>query len=177
MEWTFCSIDDDRLKKNDFDCGVPALNDYLIKYARQNHKKGIAKTFVAIANPGNWEVAGYYSLSMGEIEFESLPERYRRGLPRYPLPAVRIGKLAVSQSMQGRRLGEKLLMDALNKAVRLSQDIGVFAVTVDALNEPVKQFYLKYGFLPLENSDLSLFIPIRSIVGAFESAKKMVFIA
>ncbi len=60
------------------------------------------------------------------------------------------------------------LLDALNKAVRLSADVGLFAVTFDALKERAKEFYLRYGFLPLESSELSLFIPITRIVEAFE---------
>lgn len=168
MKLIFCPIDDSRVRKENFDCGVPELNDYLKKYARQNHIRGMATTFVAIPQDGDGRVSGYYSSSMGEIKRELLPEQYRRRLPRYPVPAMRIGKLAVDRAMQGRGLGEKLLVDALNKAVRLSADVGVFAVTVDALNERAKEFYVRYGFLPLESSELSLFIPITRIVEAFE---------
>src|SRR6476620_1838982 len=98
MEWIFCSIDDSRVIRENFDCGVPELNQYLKKYARQNQRKGIAKTWVAIPQDGDGQVAGYYSISMAALQLELLPENYRRGLPRYPLPVMRIGKLAVTQS-------------------------------------------------------------------------------
>lgn len=162
MEWIFCPIDGN-VRKEDFDCGVSELNEYLKKYARQNHKKGIAKTFVAIPEAGNGEVSGYYSVSMAEIKRESLPENYSRGLPRYPVPAMRVGKLAVAQLMQGRGLGEELLIECFRRAVRLSSEVGIFGVTVDALNEQAKEFYLKYGFIPLHNDGLSLFMPIATI--------------
>ena len=106
--------------------GVPELNEYLQKYARQNHKKGIAKTVVAILEAGNGEVAGYYSIAVGEIKREFLPENYRRGLPRYPVPAMLVVKLAVEKTMQGRRLGEELLLESLRKALHLSSEVGIF---------------------------------------------------
>jgi len=111
---------------------------------QQNHKKGIAKTWVAIPQSGENEVVGYYSISMAELKRESLPNQSTKGLPRYPILVMRIGKLAVTQTMQGKHLGETLLVDAFAKVIRLSEDIGV---TVDALNESAKAFYLKYGFL------------------------------
>jgi predicted GNAT family N-acyltransferase len=167
MEWIFCSIDDSRVIRDNFNCGVPELNQYLQKYARQNQRKGIAKTWVAIPQDGDGQVAGYYSISMAELQLELLPENYRKGLPRYPLPVMRIGKLAVTQSMQGKRLGETLLVDAFNRVIRLSEDIGVLGVIVDALNEQAKGFYLQYGFISLEGDELSLFIPITRILEAF----------
>ncbi|MCL1467771.1 GNAT family N-acetyltransferase [Argonema galeatum] len=167
MQWIFCSIDDAGVIRDNFDCGIPELNEYLKKYARQNQRKGIAKTWVAITQGGDRQVAGYYSISMAELKQESLPENYRKGLPRYPIPVMRIGKLAVTQSMQGRRLGETLLVDAFNRVIRLSQDIGVFGVIVDALNAQAKEFYLKYSFITLESDELSLFIPITRILEEF----------
>jgi hypothetical protein len=72
VNWIFCPIDNSISREN-FDCGVPELNEYLKKYARQNDVKGIAKTFIAIPHTENREVAGYYSVSMAEIRHESLP--------------------------------------------------------------------------------------------------------
>lgn len=166
MEWIFCSIDDDTVNRGNFDCGVPKLNDYLKKYAKQNDKRGIAKTFVAISEGENKDVAGYYSVGMAEIKRESLPAIYRRGIPRYPVPAMRLSRLAVALAIQGRGLGEELLMQCFRKAVRLSSEVGIFAVIVDAKNQPVKEFYWKYGFIPFEDNELSLFIPISTITNS-----------
>ncbi|MEC4986611.1 MAG: GNAT family N-acetyltransferase [Oscillatoria sp. PMC 1068.18] len=167
MEFIFLPIDSS-VRRDNFDCGVPALNDYLKKYARQNHVKNVAKTFVAIVDAESRQVVGYYSLSMGQIEFTSLPEQYRKGLPRYPLPAMRIGKLAVDLSMQGRGLGKALLVKCFLSAVSLSSEIGIFAITVDAINEQANEFYLKYGFVSLEGEAFSLFIPIRTVKSVIE---------
>jgi predicted GNAT family N-acyltransferase len=162
VEWIFCPIDGS-FRREDFDCGNPELNEYLKKYAKQNDEKGIAKTFVAILQPGTKNVLGYYSTSMAEIKRESLPANYTKKLPRYPLPAMRIGKLAVDKSMQGRGLGKELLMQCFRGAVRMSSEIGIFLVTVDAIDEQAKAFYLKYGFTTLEDNDLSLFIPMKAV--------------
>jgi GNAT superfamily N-acetyltransferase len=167
VEWIFCPISS-RVNRDNFDCGIPELNDYLKKYARQNHQKGIATTIVAIKPTGCPDVLGYYSVSMSEIQRESLPEEERKRLPRYPIPAMRIGKLAVERTLQGKGLGKALLMECFRLAVRLSSDVGIFAVTVEAINEQARTFYLKYGFIPLENQERSLFIPLRTVSRAIE---------
>jgi GNAT superfamily N-acetyltransferase len=167
LELIFYPIDGS-VRKEDFDCGITELNDYLKKYARQNHERGIAKTFVALLNTGDKTIVGYYSTSMAEIRRESFPENYRRRLPRYPIPAMRIGKLAVDKSVQGKGLGKELLMQAFGSVVRLSSEVGIFAVTVDAFDEQAKQFYLKYGFIPLEDNERSLFLPMKTILTVIE---------
>lgn len=163
MECIFHPLDSS-VSKNAFDCGVPKLNDYLKQYAGQNDRKGIAKTFVAILKEDGNEVVGYYTISMSSITFDSLPEQLRKRLPRYPVPAMLIGQLAVDTSMQGRGLGKRLLMDALSKAVRLADEVGIFAVRVDALDDESKQFYLKYGFIPLIDYEFSLLLPMATIL-------------
>jgi predicted GNAT family N-acyltransferase len=168
MEYIICSIEATGAIRDNFDCGIPELNEYLQKYAKQNHKKGIAKTWVAIPQSGEVEVLGYYAISMAELKRESLPSQSTKGLPRYPIPVMRIGKLAVTQAMQGKGLGETLLIDAFVKVMRFSQDIGVFGVTVDALNESAKAFYIKYGFIPLSDNQSSLFIPLKTIQSGFQ---------
>jgi predicted GNAT family N-acyltransferase len=164
MEYIICSINEKRVIRDNFDCGVSELNEYLKKYAKQNDNKGISKTWVAIsALNDNRDIVGYYSISMAELKQDLLPEDYRQKLPRYPLPVIRIGKLAVDLSMQGKRLGETLLMDALYRGIRLANDIGVYGFTVDAINEKAKTFYLNYGFIPLKDNDSSLFISLKNL--------------
>lgn len=158
---------DKSFNTDSFDCGVPQLNDYLQKYAKQNQKKNIAKTYVATSGDESKEVLGYYSASTGEIAIESLPESFQKGLPRYPIPVVRIGKLAVSLSMQGQGLGRELLIHALYTAFKLSQEIGIFAVVVDAIDDRAKYFYIKNGFIAFQNKAMSLFIPMNKIAEAF----------
>lgn len=163
MTWNFLSIAKNH-ERAAFDCGYPILNEYLKRYARQNHNKGIAKTIVAISALGGLKIDGYYTVSSSVIEFESLPESYQRRMPNYPIPAVLIGKLAVDNSVKGRGLGRELLVDALYRTVRASGEIGIFAVRVDAIDLQAKEFYLKHEFIPFQDRELSLFLPIETII-------------
>ena len=163
MTWNFLSIAKNH-QRAAFDCGYPILNEYLKRYARQNHNKGIAKTIVAISASGGLKIDGYYTVSSSVIEFESLPESYQRRMPNYPIPAVLIGKLAVDNSVKGQGLGRELLVDALYRTVRASQEIGIFAVRVDAIDLQAKEFYLKHEFIPFQDRELSLFLPIETII-------------
>lgn len=169
VEWLFYPLDG-TVQKNAFDCGIPKLDQYLKQYARQNQKKGIAQTIVAVPRHGDRIVAGYYSVSMSQVEHQSLPEIQRKGLPRYPIPAMLIGQLAVDRSMQGRGLGAELLVDAFQRAIRLSAEVGIFAVRVDAVNEQAKKFYLKYGFIAFQDQPFSLFLPLTVVLNAFSRA-------
>ena len=126
------------LKK--FDCGVEPLNTYFHRFAKKNDRLGIGKTYILMEDV---KVLGYYTISMAQIEFKSLPKTTQTGLPRYPLPATRIGRLAVSLEAQGKGFGEYLLMDALARSVRVSEDIALYAMIVDAKDPTAKNFYLR----------------------------------
>jgi GNAT superfamily N-acetyltransferase len=162
VKWIISPLDSE-FEKTDFDCNESRLNDYLKKYASQNQKKDYSLTFVA-TEPESKKVVGYYSVSASSIEFANLPESMKKGLPKYPAPVMLIGQLAVDKTSRGRGLGRVLLMHALSKAIRLSEEIAIFAVRVDAIDERSREFYLKYGFVPLQDSPLSLLLPVRTII-------------
>ena len=154
------------LTKAKFDCGYPELNQYLSRYALKNDRLSIGKTFVALTDMQ--EVAGYLTVRSAQIAANSLPEDITAALPRYPVPAFRIGKLAVDLRFQGSGVGRWTLTQALRKALEVSQTVGVFAVLVDAIDEKAKGFYLKYGFIPFEAHPLTLFLPLTTIKIALE---------
>lgn len=151
-------------QKQNFDCGEPSLNDFLKKYARQNDERGLGKTFVAVL-PNEVEVLAFYTISTASVSFEMLPEK----LPRYPIPTVHLGRLAVDKKMQGHGLGEILLIDALEKTVLIADKIGIYAIELYALTENAKRFYLKYGFVELKDDDKHLYLPIKTIKDSFET--------
>ncbi len=151
------------IKKKEFDCGIEDLNRYLRQFAIPNDKKNVGKTFIAVDDADPLQPVGYYTVSMAQIRFEELPEDVRKGLPKYPIPAMRIGKLAVDTSSQGRRIGAFLLKDAFLRAVKISSEVALHFVVVDALNENAKAFYLKYGFIPLGSDSLTLVIALKTI--------------
>ena len=147
-------------KIKDFDCGDESLNTYLTRYAKKNDRLSISRTFVAGIEKA---VVGYISLSNAQISAESLPDDVRGKLPRYPVPALRIGRLAVDAKLHGSGIGSWLLKQAFIKALQIAESAGIFAVIVDAIDEKAKQFYLKYGFIPLPTMPLTLFIPLQTI--------------
>lgn len=146
-----------------FDCGNSSLNDYLKRYALQNQKARYSVTYVA-SREGSKEIAGYYCSSASVIEFANIPEKQKRKLPRYPAPVMLIGQLAVAKEMQGKGLGRILLMHGLSNAIKISEEMGIYAVRVDAIDEDAKKFYLKYGFVPLKDNDYSLILPLKTII-------------
>jgi predicted N-acetyltransferase YhbS len=145
----------------DFSCTKPLFSEYLKRFARQNDERNIAKTFVAIDD--NNRVYGYYSLSATSIEFEELPEELTKQLPGYPIPASLIGKLAVDSGNEGQGLGSRLLIEALQRILSISEEMAIKVVLVDAIDEEAKGFYLHFGFIELPGHDLKLFLPIETI--------------
>lgn len=147
--------------RDKFDCGEPALNEYLRSYARQNDDSDVAKCFVAVDD--NKRVLGYYTLSSAGVEFNDLPAAYTKHLPKYPVPAARIGRFAVDTSMQRKKLGARLLIDALQRVARVTGDMAVKVVVVDAKSERAKEFYLHFGFIELVDCPTALFLPVDTI--------------
>ncbi len=167
MNLTFEKISRDVNRKN-FDCSVHSLNEYLKKYAWQNFKKNVGVTILAFEEGSRDKILGYYTVSMAQIDFEHLPLELSKGLPRYPVPAMRIGRIAVDRSAQAKGVGSALLKDALRRAVALSTEVGTSAVLVDAINEQAKGFYEHYGFVALNDLPSALVLPVATIVRAFE---------
>lgn len=147
-----------RHNREKFDCGEESLNEFLRKYARQNNEKGFGRTFAAVLS-GETEVAGYYTISSGSISFEIVPSK----IPHYPIPVIHLGRLAVDSKMHGQRLGEILLIDALERAVLIAGQTGVYAVELYALTDNAKRFYLKYGFVELKDDEKHLYLPIETL--------------
>lgn len=145
-----------------FACGKPSLDDFLRTMAGQYDKRRFGRTFVAVP-AGEVRVIGYFTLSASAIPFDHIPPDAARKLPKHPAPVVLLGRLAVDQSAQGNKLGEGLLLDALQRAVDSSAGLGVHAVEVHALDAGAARFYAKYGFVPLLDDPLHLYLPITTI--------------
>ena len=144
-----------------FDCGEEHLNEYLKKYAKKNSDNNISKTYLLIENE---IVIGYVSLAAASLDFNELPKDYEK-LPKYPIPCLRIARLAIDKNYQGKHYGKELLAFALNQALIASLKIGIKFVVVDA-KEDAKEFYEKYGFKALSGDKNKYILPTELILKA-----------
>ena len=155
-----------------FDCGEPALDEFLQRHARKNHEMGGAKTFLAIDDADNQTILGYYSLSPASIAYARTPELVRRGLARHDVPAFRLARLAVDLKVQGQGLGGQLLLSAGKRCLLASAEVGGVAMLIDAKNARVASWYASYGALPLLDAPLSLLLPLTTVEAALKVARR-----
>jgi len=146
-----------------FHCGVTSLDDYIRKQARQDVKRRVSRVFVATEAERPSAIVGYYTLSTLAIELGDLPQALARKLPRHPVPAALLGRLAVNQDAQGHKVGRMLLIDALKRTLAVSDEIAIYAMVVDAIDERAQHFYEQFGFSLLSSESRRLFLPLKSI--------------
>jgi predicted GNAT family N-acyltransferase len=148
--------------RSEFSCGKAPLDDFLRLRATQYERRRLGRTYVALF-PSATTVAGYYTLAASAVAVANLPSDVAKRLPKHPVPVILLGRLAVDQKARGQGLGRVLLRDALCRSADLSQQLGLFAVEVLAIDAEAKEFYTKYGFVPLADNDLHLVLPIKTI--------------
>lgn len=130
---------------DDFDCGKPALTHWLLQHARQAQAGGSARTFVVCAGE---RIAGYYSLTVGQIDTLEAPERVRRGMGRYPIPLVILARLAVDLDYPRKGLGSSLLQDAILRTMVIAEQAGIRALLTHPVDAQADAFYRRFGFEP-----------------------------
>jgi predicted N-acetyltransferase YhbS len=128
---------------NDFTCGNSVLDEWLKKRAAPNQSNGASRTFVVTDASG--KVFGYYALAAGAVSHKIASSAIRRNMPD-PIPVMVLARLAVDHHAQGIKLGASLLQDAVNRVVTVSQNVGVRALLVHAIDDRAKSFYEYYGF-------------------------------
>jgi ribosomal protein S18 acetylase RimI-like enzyme len=146
--------------RNGFTCGEPTLDAYLRHQAGQHQRDGIATTHVLVDDSATSRILGYCSLAAAQANLDDLQPTDRKRLPAYPVPAVRIGRLAVAIDGQGNGYGALLLGHAVNCAMQLRTQLGVKLVLVDALNERAARFYRACGFREVATNAMTLYLPL-----------------
>jgi len=126
-----------------FACGEPVLDEWLKRRALGNQTSGASRTFVVTTSER--DVMGYYALAAGAVAHHNATRSIRQNMPD-PVPVMVLARLAVDVRAQGIKLGAALLQDALQRCVLVSQNTGVRAMLVHALNDRARQFYEHYGF-------------------------------
>jgi len=157
------SFDAKQHDRKNFCSGNDQLDNYLKKHLSQGVKKGLVKAYVLADEQG--KVLGYYTLSSSSVSWSEMPESLAKKLPRYPIPAVLIGRMATDKTARsgGVRAGSKLLIHALKQSLIAADTIGVLCVIVDAKPEAVG-FYSRFGFQALKQYDeCRLYLPIQTI--------------
>jgi len=143
---------------NDFDCGQEALNGWLRKHALQNHGAGAAQTYVGLAGS---VVIGYYSLAVGQIEYNDAPERLQKGLARHPVPVMLLARLAVHKNWQSRGVGRALLRDVVLRTAQAADIAGIRALAVHAKDEHARRYYEQFDFVASPADPLQLLVLLK----------------
>jgi GNAT superfamily N-acetyltransferase len=143
-------LDPSKHRREEFDCGVDALNDYLRKRARKEMDAHLAVCFVAVPESDPGCIAGFYTLSAATILTTALPESVTKKLPRYgEVPATLLGRLARSTVFKGHGLGDRLMMSAFARAAHGAEEVASWAIITDPKDDNARQFYEDFGFSEL----------------------------
>lgn len=143
-----------------FDCGQEALNSWLRKHALQNQGAGGAQTYVGLAGGA---VIGYYSLAVGQIEYNDAPERLQKGLARHPVPIMLLARLAVHRDWQKQGVGRALLRDAVLRTLQAAEIAGIRALAVHAKDDQACRYYEQFDFVPSPTDPLHLLVLLKDI--------------
>lgn len=133
----------DKHRLDEFQCGEAILDNWLKKTALKNQFSRASRTFVVCDEENR--VVAYYAMASGSVSHSVAGGNIRRNMPD-PIPVIVLGRLAVDRTVQGKGFGVAMLKDAVLRAKAVSEQIGVRALLVHALNDKARQFYLKYGF-------------------------------
>jgi len=153
-------LDPGRHDRGAFTCGERSLDDYLRTLAGQHQRDGIASTHVLVDDDAPATILGYYSLSAAQVLLHELQPADQRRLPRYPVPAARMGRLAIGQRHQRLGYGDLLIGDAVARCLALRTELGICVLVVDALHEAAASFYEHYGFRRTAAAALCLYLPL-----------------
>lgn len=149
-----------RHHRDGFSCGEPSLDAYLRRQATQHHRDGVSTTHVLIDSAAPTVILGFYSLSAAQLLLSEMQESDRKRLPGYPVPAIRMGRLAVSVAEQGKGHGDFLIAHAVARCLNLREQLGAHVLLVDALNEKAAGFYRAYGFRYTADAAGTLYLPL-----------------
>jgi len=149
-----------------FDCGEPLLNEWLARMALKNEASGAARTYV-VCDEG--VVVGYCCLANGAIDRHEAPKPMQRNMPD-PIPVMVLGRMAVDQAFQNRKIGKALLRDAILRVLQAAEIAGIKAIPVHAISDDARQFYLRRGFLESPINPMTLFLALESARNAIHES-------
>ncbi len=165
MEYLTVALDSIH-KKGEFECENELLTNYFRNQANQDIKRQLSRCFVMVDEKNS--VKGYYTISSSSINRDLIPEDIKGKLPKSytDIPVILLGRLARDKKYKGEGIGEFLLLDAFKRCYDVTLNLGCMAVIVDPIDERAKEFYLKYGFILLPDSD-RMFITMTTLFKLF----------
>ena len=146
--------------RSSFTCGNDSLDRYIREQATQDIRRGIASVFVAVAHDQLLHIAGFFTLSAESVAPSNLPPEMAKRLPRHPIPAALVGRLAVDRNFARRGLGSVLLADAVQKATVAAELVAMTVVVVDPIDDSAQTFYSAFGFRSLQGPQRRMFLAL-----------------
>jgi GNAT superfamily N-acetyltransferase len=143
-----------------FSCGNTSLDRYIREQATQDTRRGVARVFVAVTPEEPKRIAGFFTLSAAWVLASDLPPEVAKRLPRHPIPAALVGRLAVDNSFARRGLGSILLADAVKKTMTAAETVAMTVVVVDPMDDSARAFYSAFGFRSLQGPQQRMFLTL-----------------
>jgi len=144
-----------------FNCGKPALNEWLLHRALANQSTGTSRTWVVVESESR-QVVAFYASATASILRSSAPKPMRRNQPD-EMPAILLARMGVDARHQGHGLGAALLKHFTLKALEVAQSVGVRILLVHAKDDEAKSFYVHYGFVESALDPLTLMMVLGQI--------------
>lgn len=146
--------------REQFDCGNPAINAHFLSEALSAHETYHARAFVAV-EPGSLVAIGFYCLTM----------RHLKGgrAPGY-IPAIYLPMIGVCTTHQRQGIGERLIVDAFDRSVRVSEDAGAQFLWLNSIDEQKLSYYESLGFARVKRGRLEMWISLQTLRAAAEGA-------
>lgn len=147
-----------------FDCGAPALDDWLKKYALQAHASHTSNVIVVPSTPLTNRVVGFHAIAVGQVEQANATGRLLKGAGAYPIPVAILTRLAVDRGEQGKQLGKALVVDAMRRVLAAAEHVGIRALLIHAKDEEAKKFYMHLAeFEPSPTNELHLMVLLKDV--------------
>ncbi|PWE35004.1 GNAT family N-acetyltransferase [Pelagicola sp. LXJ1103] len=152
-----------------FSCGVPQIDNYLKLTAKKGSKADVVRVWVVVDAKN--QIVGFYGINMHAVDVREMPPAYaKKAMKHGILPAAFIAMIGVDKSQQGNGIGSALVADALSRIARASEEIGTCVIMLDVFDDNDqaavtmrKSYYESFGFIPLPDQPLRLFIPVATV--------------
>jgi GNAT superfamily N-acetyltransferase len=129
-----------------FHCEKDEFNDHFLTVLPTDDSNGLGKAFLFTYNE---KVIGYLVLAMSQLN-RTWDKKFNRSIKTVEyIPALLIGKMARHDDYKGRGIGIMMRDYALNKALKLSEQIGCRLLALSAVEDKI-ELYHDWGFSPID---------------------------